>query len=229
MTEATRTLTTDQLPSLDVRQFWRELRPQWKPDILNRAPIRLSDGTTYANGFFPKGPRPTKAIMGVTRGTLRLEWTQAGFNGFRIWVLCPKCSTRVAVLYLHKNHLHCRECLGLRYTSQQKRPRPLDDSAQLKKSPNANDCGGSPAPTNAPEARPVPPIKRAEVREATPMTAYKREETIAAPVSEWARTTDRNEATAAKDIAERQKKAMGRFLRGWIGSKPSDAPLELGK
>lgn len=192
MPEATRTLTTEQLPSLDVRQLWRELRPLWKPDILNRAPIRLSDGTTYANGFFPKGPRPTKAIMGVTRGTLRFEWTQAGFNGFRIWALCPKCSTRVAVLYLHENLLHCRECLGLRYTSQQKRPRELDNPAHLKKSANADDC-----------TEPVPPIKRAEPLEARSMTAYKREEGSALPASEWPEENQRF-STRKKDQNDEQ-------------------------
>ncbi len=43
--------------------------------------------------------------------------SDTNFGGKRLWFLCPLCSRRVAVLYLHpiSKQLSCRMCTGLPY------------------------------------------------------------------------------------------------------------------
>lgn len=45
-----------------------------------------------------------------------LEWTPCNFGGARPWVLCPRCSARVAVLYARAK-FYCRRCHKLVYAS----------------------------------------------------------------------------------------------------------------
>lgn len=55
--------------------------------------------------------------------TVAVEWSRCYFGGFRPWFVC-KCGSarRVGRLYYGKNfnHIGCRHCLDLRYTSQRK-------------------------------------------------------------------------------------------------------------
>lgn len=45
--------------------------------------------------------------------------TPCNFGGYRLWLLCPSCSRRVAILYCPSRHFLCRHCCNLTYTSQQ--------------------------------------------------------------------------------------------------------------
>ncbi len=90
--------TTDDLPSLDVRELKR--------------------GGTIA---------PGKEELNLAGGAVRLglEWTPSGFAGERYprpWFVCPGtgCGRRAAILYLEESRcvLLCRFCLKLAYPSQ---------------------------------------------------------------------------------------------------------------
>jgi len=52
-------------------------------------------------------------------GTQRvvLDRTPCHFGGSRVWFLCPRCSCRVAFLYLVDDLFLCRHCHGLVYVS----------------------------------------------------------------------------------------------------------------
>lgn len=52
---------------------------------------------------------------------LEIQSTPCTFGGRRLWFSCPRCSRRVAIVYL----IHvcgCRKCLGLVYPSQSENP-----------------------------------------------------------------------------------------------------------
>jgi hypothetical protein len=50
---------------------------------------------------------------------IRLSWTQCHFGGARPWMLCPKCSARVARVHQWLGGFFCRKCLGNpQYASQ---------------------------------------------------------------------------------------------------------------
>lgn len=44
--------------------------------------------------------------------------TPCHYGGSRPWFHCPRCDARVAKLYLRGGRFKCRQCHGLRYTSQ---------------------------------------------------------------------------------------------------------------
>lgn len=48
-----------------------------------------------------------------------LSSSETPFNGCRPWFLCPRCSRRIAKLYLLGRRFMCRQCTGLAYASQQ--------------------------------------------------------------------------------------------------------------
>ena len=48
-----------------------------------------------------------------------LDWTPCRYGGFRPWLLCPRCSRRVAVLALYRACFWCRHCHRLPYASEQ--------------------------------------------------------------------------------------------------------------
>ena len=50
--------------------------------------------------------------------TILLTRTSCHFGGTRIWLICPKCLTRVAVLFAPGKHFLCRHCYRLSYPSQ---------------------------------------------------------------------------------------------------------------
>jgi hypothetical protein len=60
---------------------------------------------------------------------IALAFTQTAFTGWRVWFLCPHCEERCRILYADgfNRVLWCRQCLGLRYRSQQRQtPLPPD-------------------------------------------------------------------------------------------------------
>ncbi|WP_437808638.1 hypothetical protein [Sorangium sp. So ce1078] len=60
----------------------------------------------------------------VLAGTvaLPLETTRLASGGLRLWVRCPGCSARAAVLYLDAPGPRCRRCAGLVYASRRQHP-----------------------------------------------------------------------------------------------------------
>ena len=48
-----------------------------------------------------------------------LNRTSCNYGGFRVWLLCPRCNRRVALLYGAGRLFLCRHCYGLTYASQQ--------------------------------------------------------------------------------------------------------------
>lgn len=58
---------------------------------------------------------------GVSRDasqSITLTETQCHFGGGRRWFACPKCHSRVAVLYLRSGRFACRHCNRISYASQ---------------------------------------------------------------------------------------------------------------
>lgn len=49
---------------------------------------------------------------------IRLDRTQCNFGGERVWLLCPDCGKRVAVLYCIAARFLCRRCNNLVYASK---------------------------------------------------------------------------------------------------------------
>lgn len=47
-----------------------------------------------------------------------LDRTRCNYGGARPWFRCPKCSRRVAVLFLRANGFACRHCQRIAYASQ---------------------------------------------------------------------------------------------------------------
>jgi len=52
--------------------------------------------------------------------TLYFDYSDCHFEGVRQWFSCPRCWSRVAVLYA--GHFACRKCLNLVYESQRENP-----------------------------------------------------------------------------------------------------------
>nr|QJS05449.1 hypothetical protein [Psychrobacter sp.] len=53
--------------------------------------------------------------------SINLSRTACHFGGYRHWFNCPKCSSRISVLY-RKGIYVCRRCVGLGYQSQLQQP-----------------------------------------------------------------------------------------------------------
>jgi hypothetical protein len=47
-----------------------------------------------------------------------LDRTSCTYGGTRSWFHCPRCTQRVAVLFLRANGFACRRCQGIAYSSQ---------------------------------------------------------------------------------------------------------------
>jgi hypothetical protein len=105
--------TTDQLPSLDVRDLKRNglITPgQERVGIL--ACFRKRSGANL-------GPGEKRVVEFVA--DFRLTWTPCNnHGGTRPWFLCPGegCGRRVAILYGPRSPLLCRLCRGVTYASQ---------------------------------------------------------------------------------------------------------------
>lgn len=46
-----------------------------------------------------------------------LQFSACRYGGSRLWLICPKCGKRVAIIYVD-TVVACRSCLGLRYQSE---------------------------------------------------------------------------------------------------------------
>ena len=51
--------------------------------------------------------------------TVQFDRTPCTFGGTRVWLRCPKCNRRVAVIYNAGKHFLCRHCCDLNYACQQ--------------------------------------------------------------------------------------------------------------
>jgi hypothetical protein len=49
---------------------------------------------------------------------VRLETTPCHFGGWRTWLRCPRCASRVAVLYMRSARFACRGCQRVAYASE---------------------------------------------------------------------------------------------------------------
>jgi hypothetical protein len=47
-----------------------------------------------------------------------IAWTRPQFGGRRPWFFCPKCISRVAILYFRREDWACRRCCDLAYRSE---------------------------------------------------------------------------------------------------------------
>jgi hypothetical protein len=75
--------------------------------------------------------------------TVSVAWDACRYGGRRPWLVCPKCSCRVAILYLGgASYLAfwCRVCAQLKYESQRRGPRL---KAMLKAQKIRRQLGGS--------------------------------------------------------------------------------------
>lgn len=118
-------ITTEGLPFIDIRQLQRQgyIRPYvdgtmtWTIGISTRCSIgyRIFDDVlqlTYRH-------RSTNGSMVHAEQQLSLEWTSCNYGGSRVWVHCPGCDRRVAILYYYGKGFYCRHCHQLTYASQQ--------------------------------------------------------------------------------------------------------------
>jgi len=68
-------------------------------------------------------PTPTRWPNSAGQGhpieqPVYFSWTRPQFGGRRPWFLCPRCISRVALLYLRGESWACRRCHDLRYQSE---------------------------------------------------------------------------------------------------------------
>jgi len=122
---------------------WGAGRPAWRPkaeaclrlDVRDLARRKMLNGGSFgwhwsethsgrwaANiGIEVKGEvvRLDYLVSGEVSGhDVHLARTACGFGGSRPWFLCPRCGSRVAVLFMRSRTFVCRRCSGVAYTSQ---------------------------------------------------------------------------------------------------------------
>jgi hypothetical protein len=104
--------TTDEIPSLDVRDLKRlgQIAPGQE---------RVSVVVSRKRVLDPGEPRMVRLVT-----HLRLTWTPCNFGGSRPWFMCEGCGRRVAIVYGLWSFLVCRICLDLPYASQLRRVVP---------------------------------------------------------------------------------------------------------
>ncbi len=126
-------LTTNELPSIDVRYLARQgaVAPGRRSSMAWRDDQRVSIESSGTRVVFSVGSRVCQVID--------LMWTSCSLGGERVWVRCPDCKRRVAILYLGGNFA-CRVCHGLYYESQRTRGRC---SALIKLQRLRHRLGGS--------------------------------------------------------------------------------------
>jgi hypothetical protein len=57
----------------------------------------------------------------IVREYIRLSTTPGTFGGERVWLLCPGCASRRAILYAYGGRLRCTVCHRLAYASTRQR------------------------------------------------------------------------------------------------------------
>jgi len=115
---------TDRHPSIDVREWYRDgllkqdqqFRNSWHSEGLEEAAVSVRSFGRYLTIS-----RLTKDDNDCEQAgyevLVSVSQTACNYGGTRPWFLCPKCSKRVAVLYL-ADCLACRHCTSLRYRCQ---------------------------------------------------------------------------------------------------------------
>ena len=110
----------EQHRSIDVRRFQREdmLRPgwwswQWKDAITGevQSSIGISGGHDTITLQYVIEERSINEPIAITR-------TACNYGKSRPWFSCPRCTSRVAKLYLRGGRFACRKCQRLVYSSQ---------------------------------------------------------------------------------------------------------------
>ena len=76
-------------------------------DYLRRAKVKLKEALLISE-------------ISVSRSPISLTTSRTGFGGTRYWFVCPLCSHRVGVLFVHptNNITGCRTCLNLEYRNR---------------------------------------------------------------------------------------------------------------
>jgi hypothetical protein len=82
---------------------------------------------------------------------IELERTPGQLGGWRMWLVCPECRKRFAILRAHGDRVACRHCLGLAYQCQSETAsdRLLRRADKLRKR-----LGWEPGVINPPGGRP---------------------------------------------------------------------------
>jgi hypothetical protein len=125
--------TTDEVKRLDVREL-RKLGalPTSNFGAFPVVAINwcIGDRPTWEVRYSLEGSRVTlrygycqgNALGQEVEDVIEFDRTSCNYGGERCWFLCPRCGTRVAVLYLGGVRFRCRHCYGLRYGSQNESP-----------------------------------------------------------------------------------------------------------
>ena len=107
--EGSMRVTTDQLPSLDVRDLKRE-------GLIAGGQERVGVVARFRKRSRRLAPGEKRIVKLVAN--LRLTWTPCNYGGSRPWILCQGCGRRVAIVYGPTSPPLCRQCRGLTYASQ---------------------------------------------------------------------------------------------------------------
>jgi hypothetical protein len=76
--------------------------------------LEIRDGRIHLAYEYSSQTQKSEAV----EQTILLTRTSCHFGGSRIWLVCPKCLTRVAALYAPWKYFLCRHCYRLTYPSQ---------------------------------------------------------------------------------------------------------------
>jgi hypothetical protein len=120
-------LTTDSVPSIDIRQLQRsrELMPgnrifgTWTRGGLIAAQVEIDIEQNQLRIRYVRvsssGERePVACVVSIAS-------TPCNYGGIRRWFCCPDCRKRIAVIYIQGRSCTCRRCHDLVYRSQRER------------------------------------------------------------------------------------------------------------
>ncbi len=79
---------------------------------------------------------------------IMFTWTRCHFGGQRIWLVCPFCSRRCAVVYSYGKYFACRICGNIAYSTQNEscRERLFTKADKLRKKIGARAGAANPLP-----------------------------------------------------------------------------------
>jgi hypothetical protein len=120
-------LTTDSVPSIDIRQLQRSRE--------------LSPGNRILETWTRGGQIAAQVEIAIQHNQLRIRYTRVSgsgerepvecvvpiastpcnYGGVRRWFCCPDCRKRIAVIYIQGRSCSCRQCNYLVYRSQRER------------------------------------------------------------------------------------------------------------
>lgn len=113
-------LTTDQLISVDIRQWRRE---GWLDRNVTSLEWRNGEDTVFELSIMSHRDKVTLRYgsgESTQHQTIPLAWMKCHYGGERPWFLCG-CGKQWAILYL-QGKFACRQCHGLTYPSQREIP-----------------------------------------------------------------------------------------------------------